>query len=65
MNTIHDQWVMVELKHRLLSLIMQLKDDPMFTKDDAALEIAEVLDWIGEAAPAVSYQAMVKCYDAR
>ncbi|MGZ0084547.1 hypothetical protein ACWNXI_02925 [Caldibacillus thermoamylovorans] len=65
MNTIQDQWVMAELKHRLLSLIMQLKDDPAFTKDDAALEIAKVLDWLNEAAPAVDYQTMVKHYDAR
>ncbi|MBB6283786.1 hypothetical protein [Geobacillus subterraneus] len=62
MNTIHDQWVRAELKHRLLSLIMQLKDDPTFTKDDAALEIARVLDWLNETAPAVDYQTIVRHY---
>ncbi|MEW5321300.1 hypothetical protein V2J23_03925 [Geobacillus thermoleovorans] len=39
MNTIQDQWAMAELKHRLLVIIMQLKDDPAFTKDDAATQI--------------------------
>ncbi|OAO77370.1 hypothetical protein TGS27_2795 [Geobacillus stearothermophilus] len=53
---------MAELKHRLLVIIMQLKDDPAFTKDDAALEIAKVLDWLNETAPAVDYQTMVRQY---
>ncbi|WP_044736634.1 MULTISPECIES: hypothetical protein [Geobacillus] len=65
MNTIQDQWVRAELKHRLLVIIMQLKDDPAFTKDDAALGIAKVLDWLNETAPVVDYQTMVRYYDAR
>ncbi len=56
---------MAELKHRLLVIIMQLKDDPAFTKDDAALGIAKVLDWLNETAPVVDYQTMVRYYDAR